>query len=1416
MSQDTASPQSGPSGSESPDERRVGGHDEGAGHPGGPPEAGGLANGGTDVMSRSATKPWAEVLLDAEEPVLRLIAEGGSLDQVFEALCRVIEGQCPEAICAVVRPEPDGRRLHWATASNPPARYRDWVEAMSAQSGWATPGAAPGFGEPTITEDIASDPPWEAYRQKALDAGLRACWSVPIRSQSGETLGSLSTFLPIPRRPTDPEWRLCQRAAHLASIAIERHRAQHSLRIEEERLRMALEAGSMETWDWDIPSDSMTWSRGQASTHDLAPSPVSVSFETFRNSIHPDDRERVSRFLNETVEEGMEHRIEYRHLSPGGSIRWVEGRGRLVLGESGTPVGMHGVRVDITERKRTEERLRQQRERFRVTLHSMGDAVITTDPGGRILFMNPVAETLTGWRSGEAFGKVLEEVFRVVHEPSRTVSESAIVKVLREGTFVGQTDHAVLISRDGFEHPIDHSAAPIRDRTGQVVGVVLVFRDVDERRRAEQALMESERRLRQLADTMPQIVWTAGFDGSIDYFNGRWYEYTGMTPETSLTPEGWRKAIHEDDVASLFEVRDRAVGQGQLFETEARLRDRDGHYRWHLIRSIPVTDESGQVAQRFGTATDIHDRKRVEETLRENEERFRLLSEAMPQLVWSSQPDGSIDYLNRRWLDFTGLSLEQARSDGWAIALHPDDLQSTKAAWKQATETGQPYQQEQRLRRSDGVYRWFLTRALPLRAEDGTVLKWYGTCTDISEEKQAREVLRESEARFRQLADAMPQIVWTAQRDGTLEYLNRRFFEYAGIDPESSQPLDTLIDYVHPGDRARVDEDAARAHATDGVLEVEYRLLDRTGCYRWQLGRSVPVRDGSGQVVRRFGTATDIDDRKRAEYDARFLAEASAILSSRLDESRAMEHVAQLAVPFFADWCVVDMVAEDGSLNRLVIAHVDPAKVELIRELERRFPTTPESPHGVYQVIRTGGSDMIPDITDEMLERGVPDKEKLRLLRELGPRSHLCVPVSGKAGTIGAISFGLAESGRRFAEKDLRLAEDLARRAAIAIENARLYAELKKADQRKDEFLATLAHELRNPLAPIRNALHLLDRPEFEGATRDEVRSVVKRQVDHMTRLVEDLLDVSRITRGTVELRKETVDLATVINRSVEASRPLMGDQGHALSITLPDEPIHLEADPTRLEQIFDNLLNNAAKYTDPGGQVSLSAERNGDFVEVRVRDTGIGIAPEQLPKIFDLFMQAERRLDRSQGGLGIGLSLVRSLVEMHGGTVSVHSEGPGQGTEFVVRLPVLASAPAPKAPVAAKPKTVVSRSLPRRRVLVVDDNLDAARTMAMLLKRAWGQDVEVVHDGLAAIQAAHTFKPEVVLLDIGLPGLNGYEVAKRLRERPEFARTYIVAMTGWGQEEDRKKSKDAGFDRHLVKPVDPEELRSVLRAAVQ
>lgn len=368
---------------------------------------------------------------------------------------------------------------------------------------------------------------------------------------------------------------------------------------------------------------------------------------------------------------------------------------------------------------------------------------------------------------------------------------------------------------------------------------------------------------------------------------------------------------------------------------------------------------------------------------------------------------------------------------------------------------------------------------------------------------------------------------------------------------------------------------------------------------------------------------------------------------------------------------------------------------------------------------------------------------------------------------------------------------------------------LREADRRKNEFLATLAHELRNPLAPIRNSLHILRMTARNDATAERVFNMLERQLNHMVRLVDDLMELSRITRGVIELRKEETDLATVLRSAVETSSPLITAGGHQFAMSLPQEPIPLYADVIRLGQVFSNLLNNAAKYTEGGGQITLSVRQSKDEVFVSVRDNGIGIPASIKPKVFDLFVQADRFTNRAQSGLGIGLTLVKRLTEMHGGTVAVESEGIGQGSEFIVRLPI-----SPSRSIGVSPPQAVHavKCSPQRRVLVVDDNQDSAASLAILL-RFLGADVQTANDGTTALSTIESCRPDVVFLDIGMPGMDGLEVARRVRRRADFDGVLLVALTGWGQAEDRDRTRAAGFNRHLVKPADVTTLKLLLAA---
>jgi signal transduction histidine kinase/CheY-like chemotaxis protein len=424
-----------------------------------------------------------------------------------------------------------------------------------------------------------------------------------------------------------------------------------------------------------------------------------------------------------------------------------------------------------------------------------------------------------------------------------------------------------------------------------------------------------------------------------------------------------------------------------------------------------------------------------------------------------------------------------------------------------------------------------------------------------------------------------------------------------------------------------------------------------------------------------------------------------------------------------------------------------------------------------------------------------------------GYRALLVMPLLGSNRDLLGVLSTFWREPRRPSEHELRIADLCARQAAdvIAITRAEAKtADLFEADRRKTEFLAMLAHELRNPLAPIRNSLEILRRTEENWEAVRSASAMMERQIGQMVRLVDDLLDVSRITRGKIELRKGSIELASVVNHAVEAAHPLVESKGLDLTVTLPSRPVYLNADPVRLAQVVGNLLNNACKFTEKGGRVWLTAELASEGpqsikeVLIRVRDTGIGIAADQLARVFDMFIQVDTSLERSTGGLGIGLTLAKNLVELHGGTLEVYSAGLGQGSEFVVRLAISVEAPKPlqlQPAIGEPPATTV------RRILVVDDNRDSVEFLTRLLNLT-GYETDTAQDGLQAMEAAGRFRPDVILLDIGLPKLNGYDVAREIREQPWGKDMVLVALTGWGQEEDRRRAQEAGFNHHLTKPV--------------
>jgi PAS domain S-box-containing protein len=1064
---------------------------------------------------------------------------------------------------------------------------------------------------------------------------------------------------------------------------------------------------------------------------------------------------------------------------------------------------------DVTERKRVEKELRDSEQRFARFMQYLPGLAWIKDVQGRYVYANDAAEKAFRTARAELYGKTDKEVF-----PSETAAQFQRndKQAMSSGTGVQVVE--ILEQENEVRHSLV-SKFPILGSDGQVALIGGMAIDITEQRRVEQALRHSEERFRNLMEQAPFSIQVFSPDGHTSRVNRAWEQLWGVTldqidgynilEDQQLEAKGVLPLIHQAFAGEPTFIPAIKYDPNETIPGQTR---HDDPVRWVAAVAYPLKDDAGIIQEVVLVHDDITARRKAEAALRESEEKLRLLADTIPQLAWMARPDGHIFWYNRRWYEYTGTTPAQMEGWGWQSVHDPDVLPKVLDRWKGSIASGEPFDMVFPLKGADGQFRPFLTRVNPLTNEGGQILYWFGTNTDIAELREAREALAVSEERLRLALDAGRMGVWDWNiRTGDLKWSDS-LEPLHGLAPGTfGGTFDHFQQLIHPKDRESVNAAIRQALDTGGEFYVEFRNVWQNGGIHWIAGSGKVFPGDDGQPLRMIGIGLDVTQRKRSEQTARFLADASAALAVLVDFDSTLQTVSSLAVPHFADWATVDVAEADGTLRRVAVAHVDPAKVELAHELHRRFPPDPAATQGGWNILRTGQPEIIHKITDDLLVQTVRDQERLGIVRQLGLRSYIGVPLTMRGKTIGVLTFIAAESGHLYDATDLAVAEDLASRAAIAIENAQLYRELRDADQRKDEFLATLAHELRNPLAPIRNGLQVLRLANADGGMVDKARSMMERQLSQMVRLVDDLLDVSRITRNKLELRKERVSLKSVINSAVETSHPLIEKASHTFSITLPPTPVYLDADLTRLAQVFSNLLNNAAKYTEPGGRILLTGELSGAEVVVQVQDNGRGIPADALPHIFEMFSQVDRNLERAQGGLGIGLTLVRRLVEMHGGTVEAKSDGHGKGSTFVVRLPVVA---VPVANAQERRDEAGARHAAKRKVLVVDDNRDSAESLGMMLK-LMGNEVRTAHDGLEAVEAASQFSPDLILMDVGMPKLNGFDATRRIREQPWGKDVRIVVLTGWGQEEDRRMSQEAGCDGHMVKPVDPAALEKLL-----
>ncbi len=552
---------------------------------------------------------------------------------------------------------------------------------------------------------------------------------------------------------------------------------------------------------------------------------------------------------------------------------------------------------------------------------------------------------------------------------------------------------------------------------------------------------------------------------------------------------------------------------------------------------------------------------------------------------------------------------------------------------------------------------------------------------------------------------------------------------------------------------------------------------------------------------------------ERAQRRLELLAGAGSLLSRSLEERTTLESIASVVVPGIADWCRIDLIDEHGALQRKLTHHLDPERRRSVAQLVQRGTVAPDTPGSFPHVIASGESYLANFDTPEA--SGITDPTFLAFAKATSMRATCVVPLIARGRTIGAMGALQSESGRRFNPEDGVLLTELAQRAALALDNVRLFAEAQAAlreaevaSRAKDEFLAMLGHELRNPLAPIVTSLAVMARSDPQASAAQ--RRVIERQVAHLAGLVDDLLDVSRIAAGKTRLNLARVDLRSVVERALEMAEPVLDERTRPVDIALPAQPAWVSGDALRLAQVVTNLLANAAKYSKPNDRIALELAVQESDVRLTVTDEGVGIAPQLLQHVFEHFVQGEQALQRAEGGLGLGLAIAHSLVELHHGTISAHSDGPGRGSRFVVTLPRASAESAAQA--SGKTSPVPQRA--SGRVMLVDDNADAAEALAELL-RMEGYEVLALESAESALERVDAFEPQVAVLDIGLPKMNGYELARALRANPRTRGMRLIALTGYGRAPDRKLALEAGFDEHFVKPAPVEELLARLAALV-
>ena len=1149
-----------------------------------------------------------------------------------------------------------------------------------------------------------------------------------------------------------------------------RKQTEAALRSSERRYRSLVEATAQIIWNTEgnqgeFTTEQPSWSAFTGQTFDQ------LKGWGWLDAVHPDDRAKTTQACSKALESRAPCEVEYRLRRQDGVYRHMHVRAVPVFEDNGTVLEWLGVHTDITDAKQAAVTLAANEARLRGFVESNVVGIIYGDIYGNINAANDELLRIVGYTQDDVRAGRLRWV-DITPPEYLPLDETGIAEARARGACTPYEKE--YIRKDGSRVPVLIGYSLLGEAKEESVVFVL---DLSDRKQAEQALQASEERFRQLAENIDLVFWVKELPGNhVSYVSPAYQRLWGLEPQHVYeAPHGWLDYIYAEDrdtVARAFAEK----GTTGEFDQEYRIVAADGTVRWVRDRCFPLRDEAGntfrlagiteditdrrqtelrlqesearlqlgmqvtgsalvqidyptntvnlspEAAALYGlpadqltisreqfhatfhpedrahleqriqeildpsgsgwfaqdhrvlwpndevkwltvrkqvffdqsnsapqpnhailVALDITDRKQTEQTLQENVLRFRTMADNISQLAWMANEAGSIFWYNQRWFDFTGTTLDDMQGWGWQTVHHPDHVERVVEKISQCFATGEVWEDTFPLRSKTGEYRWFLSRAIPIRDDQGRVLRWFGTNTDITKLRETENALRQSEERYRCLADSIPQLVWTANGEGMLLDVNQRWTAFTGLTLEQAR-TDGWEAVVHPEDIPVLTQQWTEAAQRGTPYQAEGRMRQADGSYRWFLHQAIPQRNEQGQIVQWFGTATDIDMQKQLEL------------------------------------------------------------------------------------------------------------ERNRLLQQ----------------------------------------EQAAREAA------------ERANRIKDEFLAVLSHELRSPLNPILGWARLLQSRQFDAAKTAEALATIERNAKLQTQLIDDLLDVAKILRGKLVIEMDPVDLVFVTESAIETVKAAAAARSIQLHAVLPQIG-HISGDAARLQQVVWNLLSNAIKFTPRDGRVDILLERVVNQAQITVRDTGKGINPNFLPYLFESFRQEDASTTRKYGGLGLGLAIVRSLVEAHGGTITAESPGEGQGATFVVRFPLLDVEPDVQLP---EQSPVSDLDLTGIRILAVDDEPDARELLATALIM-YGAEVLTVTSAVEALTALASFQPDILVSDIGMPGVDGHSLIQQIRALPaeQGGQIPAIALTAYAREEERQRAIASGFQMQVSKPLQLDQL---------